>query len=398
MTDKKKIEIIPEKRHAALGGSSAERWSVCTMAGVHMVNKDGKKNEGSVYAAWGTVAHEIAERMIHEGRKEVKTPEAFKVGSHVIDVEPEHIATSWEFARPCIQLAKACKHWGVETEVSLDWIYPDGKPPYELFGHVDFWGYHSKSDTLYIVDLKGGKGVPVSAHQNKQMFYYAVGVLGMLKEKYGIEPKNIKVTIIQPRCADEPDVYECPTQEVLDWATEEMVPAIDAIHEGATACEYAPAEKRCQFCPVPPACPALLDKLADTLKGDVENVVDMSSEDLGKLLDDLQLLAALKKKAEAEVCERLTRQIPVPGWHMKPKRTIRKWFDGGKPGGDVERFLYSFLEDDAFHPRQVLSPAQAEKVFKSKGFELKGFDNLVEKSSSGYTLGRDDDKHSEDDD
>lgn len=51
--------------------------------------------------------------------------------------------------------------------------------------------------TLYIIDLKYGRGVLVDAEDNPQMMLYALGALNIFDALYDIE--EVEMTIFQPR-------------------------------------------------------------------------------------------------------------------------------------------------------------------------------------------------------
>lgn len=69
-----------------------------------------------------------------------------------------------------------------------EWV-PDG------FGTGDF--VIIADGTMEVCDLKYGKGVPVSANNNKQMMLYALGAIAEFNFLYDIQ--KVRMTIIQPR-------------------------------------------------------------------------------------------------------------------------------------------------------------------------------------------------------
>ncbi len=76
----------------------------------------------------------------------------------------------------------------------------------------------------------------------------------------------------------------------------------------------------------------------------------------------------------------------VPGWVLKPKRGIRKWKDVRIV---KQRLASEGLE--GFLVEELASPAQVEKMAKKQGLQLDFFD-LIETTSSGLVLVREDDK------
>lgn len=67
---------------------------------------------------------------------------------------------------------------------------------------------------LEVIDLKYGKGVPVSAVENTQMRLYALGAYDVNEFLYDI--KTVRMTIVQPRL-DSVSTDEMSVEELLDW-------------------------------------------------------------------------------------------------------------------------------------------------------------------------------------
>ena len=77
----------------------------------------------------------------------------------------------------------------IEKRLDLTAYIPDG------FGTADCVMIGEK--TLHIIDLKYGKGVPVSAEDNPQLMIYALGALEAYKMLFAID--TVKISIVQPR-------------------------------------------------------------------------------------------------------------------------------------------------------------------------------------------------------
>ena len=81
----------------------------------------------------------------------------------------------------------------------------------------------------------------------------------------------------------------------------------------------------------------------------------------------------------------LEQGIEVPGCKLVAKRATRKW----KSAEDASIALSEYLTEDELYSRDLVSPAQAEKLLKTLKITLP--EELVEKVSSGHTLALEDD-------
>ena len=100
----------------------------------------------------------------------------------------------------------AAPHVAIEKQVNLSKYIPDG------FGTADC--ILLQGDLIHVINLKYGKGVPVSAERNPQMMLYALGAYEAYKILYPI--KRIKMTIAQPRL-DNFSEWECSLSELLEF-------------------------------------------------------------------------------------------------------------------------------------------------------------------------------------
>ena len=87
----------------------------------------------------------------------------------------------------------------VEKRVDFSKYVPEG------FGTADC--IMIQGNTLFVIDFKYGKGVPVSAEENPQMMLYALGAYEACKILYPIT--KIHLGIVQPRLPDGISNWEC---------------------------------------------------------------------------------------------------------------------------------------------------------------------------------------------
>ena len=105
-------------------------------------------------------------------------------------------------------------------------------------------------DTLYIVDLKYGKGIAVSAEWNPQMLLYSLGALELFGSLYDIEKVNM--TIHQPRL-ENVSTFEITVHDLMEWAEQELMPKAEMAAKGEG--EFAVGDW-CRFCKAKNTCRA----------------------------------------------------------------------------------------------------------------------------------------------
>lgn len=232
-------------QHAILSASGAYRWLKCTpSARLERQFKD----EQSPYAAEGTRAHAAAEQLL--------TKELFpdrKVAEPKFDDKEMEIAVQ-RYVDICmekvIDARKRTPDADIQVEARVDfsrWV-PEG------FGTGDT--VIVADDTLEIVDLKYGKGVPVSAEGNPQMRLYALGAYEANSLLYDI--KTIRMTIVQPRL-DSVNSDEMSIEELIAWG-DSIKDTAKLAYDGEGECQ---AGDHCGFCKARHLCRALSNACLD---------------------------------------------------------------------------------------------------------------------------------------
>ena len=179
-----------------------------------------------------------------------------------------------------------------------------------------------QGNTLFVIDFKYGKGVPVSAEENPQMMLYALGAYEACKILYPIE--RIRLGIVQPRLPDGISEWECTLEELLqfgDYAKERATLAFAG--EG----EFAPGEKTCKFCRAKKQCRARSDhnvKMAFNL-GDLPPLI--TKEEAGQRLLAMRDVVAYQKDLQEWALSECLAGNEVPGWKAVEGRRSRDWTD-----------------------------------------------------------------------
>ena len=236
-----------ERVHAKLSASGASRWATCP-GSVQM--EEGIPDTESIYAKEGTLAHELSElklkhyldskgfgkRKLNAAVKKIKEDELYQAEmdgftDNYVDFIKEK-ALSFP-SKPYIE---------IEKRVDFSSWVPGG------FGTCDCILIHGS--TLSIIDLKYGKGVPVSAEKNEQLILYALGAYNAFSLIYDI--KKIEMNIVQPRLNNYSS-WEVDLTELLLWGDYFNVQSSKALSGTG---DLVPSAKACKFCKARDICSA----------------------------------------------------------------------------------------------------------------------------------------------
>ena len=236
-----------ERAHAKLSASGASRWATCP-GSVQM--EDGIPDKESVYAQEGTLAHEMSElklkhyldpkgfgkRKLNAAIKKLKENELYQAEMD------SYTDTYVDFIKEKALSFSSNPYIEIEKRVDFSrWV--DGG-----FGTCDCVLIHGS--TLSIIDLKYGKGVPVSSEQNEQLILYALGAYDAFNLIYNLD--KIELNIVQPRINNF-STWEISLTELLLWGDYFKVQAEKALGGNG---ELVPSAKACKFCKARDICTA----------------------------------------------------------------------------------------------------------------------------------------------
>ena len=338
--------------HALLSPSSAQRWLACP--GSVRSHEDPGGNE---YTKEGTVAHELAERMLF--------------GCHV-EEHPEYPGML-EHVKAYVEYVKG-KGGFQEYEQKLDlspWV-PDSWGTADAIAEV--------GDTLYVIDLKYGKGVKVWAEENPQAMLYA---LGAIHERAGLsEYEKVVLCVFQPRL-DHVSEWVTSPNYLLGWGEEVKERAIAALDPAAP---LVPGEKQCRWCSAKPTCPAIYSEtlaLFDDETSILPEPEKLTDEQLAKALGYKDLITSWLKSVDSLVYSRLAAGESFPGFKLVRGRANRIWADEEK----VEKTLSRLFGKRNAYTKKLLSPTQAEKEAKKLDEKKqKQIQKLIAKPQGSPTL------------
>ena len=348
--------------HSPIGASSMYRWAECPGS---VALSEGIVSESSAYAEEGTEAHELGATWL---KGNGKTPECDD--DEMLDnvrIYVDHVFSL---------LDAKCKLY-VEHGFDLSEVYPGA------YGTNDAAVYNLKTKTLHVIDLKYGAGIYVSAKNNPQLRYYALGALLEL-QKEGHEIQTVVMTIVQPRCTTIEGAARSETIDAIDL----MEFAADLVmYAKRTAEPNAPlkAGDHCRFCPAIIKCPEVQNVKQLVAKSEFAKTTpaegSVPPDELAKALKAIPILEALVKRIDAYAYQEARAGRSVPGYKLVEKRANRKWINET----EVSLFLGGLKvgDDDIFEPKKVRTPAQMEKKLPSHYSMLEKF---VTKESSGLVL------------
>lgn len=374
-----------ENKHAMLGASNSQRWLY--MPPIARLEAAIPEKGSSVFALEGTKAHELAELKLQRETGKISEKEYFKQhrrfreNSDFYNAEMEEETD--KYVAQVMQAYNAHENAEIFLEQKVDfsgWV-PGG------FGTADV--AIVSDDTLEVIDLKYGKGIPVSAYQNTQAMLYALGTYAELDMVYDFE--WVKMTIIQPRLNNN-TTFEVHVDELLYWADNYVAPRAQQADLGIGQYEFKPGILR--FSPVK----AQLKERARQNIEFVERYENRGGELLTK--EELEYVLGYIDEVEAwvkDVKDFALKEVrdkgeKLEGFKLVEGRSRRVISDPGK----VEELLLDSGYDDEviFKPREMNPLTKLEKALgKSRFNELVG--PLVTKEPGKLTLVPEDDRRPE---
>jgi hypothetical protein len=326
-------------KHAILSASGASRWLACPPSA--RLEQDFA-NTSSEFAKEGTLAHELGELTLRKNLEEItartynsklkKIKENELFAEDMIDYVSTYVDT-------CMEKIAEAKTVSSDAVVSLEQRLDFSEWVPEGFGTGDM--VIIADGIIEIVDLKYGKGVPVSAVGNKQMRLYALGAINEFQFLYDIE--RVKMTIVQPRL-DSISSDEMPVEELLKWAEEVLKPTAQLAFKGEG--EFC-AGDHCGFCRAKAVCKARAEKNLELAKFDFQDPTILSIDDIAEILIKADDLAKWAKDVQDYALEQALNGVKFKGFKVVEGRSNRKWSDEDKIGeiligqGFQENIIYT---------------------------------------------------------
>ena len=366
--------------HARLSASSAHRWLACPPS---VQYASGSK--ASIHAATGTFAHSIAAKCLES---DAPASDFFlhkgKVDGFDVECDLEMVAAVQDYLDDIRDDLKPGDQTFVEVRLvdALSRIDPD------LGGTADHARYRPETRHLLVRDFKYGSGVYVDADDNAQMKIYALGVMLAIEKNV----KDVTLRIVQPRFEGAKPVrdWHFKASDILDFVADVKEAANASRTEGA----LYKAGEHCKFCPGARVCPelerrshAIIGAEFDFMAQTPSSLPAYEPKRLAAALASIPMLKERIKAIEEFAYTEAAAGKEIPGFKLVEKRATRKW----KSEGDVIEWAQAQAVDP-YAPRELLSPAQLEKVLSKdapKGKKKdagKVLEQFVERVSSGTAL------------
>ena len=360
------------KKHALLGASSSARWLVCTpSARLEAMFPD----EQSPYAAEGTVAHDLAEAILRHKLEGKKAP---KLDDH----SAEMVEAVNRYVDICEEKVNEARARSSDAEVMIEAKLEFSRWVPEGFGTGDM--VIVADGILEVIDLKYGKGVPVSAIENTQMRLYALGAYDVNDFLYDV--RTVRMTIVQPRL-DSVSTDEMALEELLDWG-EEIKPIAQRAFNGegsCTPCDY------CNFCKARHTCRALADTCLTAFYKDGGKLNQLLTDsEVSDILAMKDLITKWIKGVYDFAYEKaLSGEKQWPGYKLVEGTSRRTITD---PEAAAQTLLDNgYKEKDIFKPRELEGITNLQKVLGKKGV-AKYLEAYIDKPEGKPTLVPESDK------
>lgn len=346
---------MANKSHALLCASGSKRWLSCPPSARLEENFPDNETEA---AQEGTLAHSIAEVNLNAylADTDVSLPEEITANrfysKSMLDYVAEYTDLGIEKINTALKLDKDA-HIAVEQKIDYGGWAQEG------FGTGDL--VIITGDYIEIVDLKYGKGVPVSAAGNTQMRMYALGLYDEFYWLYGFE--KVHMTIVQPRNGGISE-EEISIEELLNWGETVVKPKARLAFKGeGELC----AGKWCRFCRAAKRCRAYADYCMELARLDFKDPDLLTDEELAESLrriDDLVKYANnLKHYALAQA---LSGNV-LPGFKLVEGRSSRKYTN---TEAVIERLIFAdYAPEDYFKPQELKSLTELTKSIGKKAVD-----------------------------
>jgi len=342
-----------------------------------------------VYAEEGTKCHDIVAKHL-EKRNFTLDPKSMVIFPEEDRVElAQAIQDCLDFAFTVI--SDEGTNVVIEKQVTLDKFVEPYDCPHlnQVYGTADLIVQNLEKRYLRIIDWKFGKGIEVFPTSH-QLHAYGVGALQSIESAARYD--KVYLHIGQPRLymGETFKVHESTPDELLSWAQHTLVPSLlDCTSINPT---FNPSEEACRWCSVKATCPARFEQAQRTAQevfavhAALPNIV--SIDDLADFLERSRDLTSYIKDIEFHIVNTIKSGKLVKGLKLVEGRSIRQWAD--------EKQFFNWAQEN--HPdaeiftQKLISPSQAERLFKRAVAKTEEFQALIVKPLGKPTLVPEDDK------
>lgn len=351
-----------ERKHAILSASSSARWLACPPS-ARLADKFAESNRTSVYAEEGTLFHEICNLVLDKWRgavdektakKEMTKLKKDKLYKEEMDGYAEDYLTYIRELFSEAQQRTPDPVLLVEERLDYSQYAPEG----EGTGDACIIG-----DTVMdIIDVKYGKGIPVSATDNSQLKLYALGALAKYDLMYDIH--TVKMHIFQPRTVPQNiNCWEVSVEDLQRWGEEYVKPRALLAFRGEGDKEPG---THCRFCPVKAFCAALAQKNIELAKDDFREPGLLSDKRLLEIYNQLPMLVDWANSVGDYILNQAVNDGKQwPGLKLVEGISRKIWLDETK----VREVLHAKgITDEQIEKREILGVTALAKVVGKEVF------------------------------
>jgi hypothetical protein len=376
-----------EPSHSKFSASAASRWLSCPGS---MVLYKGAPDSSSVYAAWGTVAHKLADECIRCSLTLELPDDAQNIeqDGHTITVDQEMVDCVNTYLANLREMTATADILTGEMRVNYaEWLCVERDQAWGTADAIAVVGTE-----LQIHDLKTGMGVEVDAEGNEQMLLYAGGALLEYQDLADIQ--TVRMVVHQPRIEKAPSEWALDVDELKAWLTGRARSGAASVlnaegwaekeHKQALTADtwqnmfLNPTEKGCRWCKAKATCPALRQEAVSTMTAGgnaatpeefddaVNYILEPKAQEalwLSRIMDKADMLEGWIKAVRAETERRLLAGENIPAYKLvQGKRGARAWTDEAA----AEALLKSFrLKADEMYQFKVITPTAADKLVEA---------------------------------
>lgn len=355
--------------HAILSASASSRWLHCTPS-ARLERKF--PDTSSPYAEEGTQAHACAERFLNLFLKTGKA-------TVVINDNAEMQEAVQSYVNICIEKINEARTASPDAQIKVEQRLDFSRWVPEGFGTGDMVMVSDKY--FEIVDLKYGKGVPVSAVNNSQMRLYALGMYEAFGYLYGAD--KVRMTIVQPRL-DSVSTETLSVDDLLTWGEEVKKKAKIAFAGKGDFC----AGSHCRFCKARNTCRAHAEYELKNVKEDLQTA-ELEDFEISDILLRAKNIKTWLDGLESYALGKALDGYDWPGMKLVEGRSNRKITDDVIAANNL--LNAGFGAEAIYKPRALRSITDLEKLCGKKMFsEL--MSGVIEKPPGKPTLVSADDK------
>lgn len=369
-----------QRAHALLSASGASRWLACPpSARLEDKYNQTRREKSSPYAEEGTLAHELADISLRlyngEITKRAHTAELKKIKKSKY-FSDEMVTEVQKYTDLVVEAFEAEKQQTpdakllIEQRVDFSHLAPDG------FGTNDV--IIVGNSILYVIDLKYGKGLEVSAEDNPQLKLYGSGALEEHDLFYGIE--KIKLVIIQPRINNYSE-WETTSAELRKWGQTIVKPRAELAAAGKGVQK---AGSHCKFCKVSGMCATLAAKNVALAKHEFKDPHYLTDEQLFQVYKQTPMLLDWAKAVSKHILEEAMLGKQWPGLKVVEGKTQRKWASEAEVIKKLEEGFEDIKREDFITEKLKGIPAIEKLVGREKFKEVLG--SSVDKPIGAPTL------------